>query len=269
MNENTEKIIVDGKEIAVKETIADSVREMAGRRPPLRANGLFRHPPDWTQEEMDFIADGLKRHLPLHIIANFVHCERNCLKRLIDRTPELRELQEQKYDVFLDTAEYQLDRLMNSGNVAAVIYALDKLGYKRGWGGEGRDGDGGSSDRIVMGTIPEEDVKAAEEKVEAAKKEDVAAGLLANLTNPGTLAAMSQMGEDIRKEAEKAAERAVEERMPKAVDAESVEVGEAPYAEETGETFGPNGFGMANPAMGGGMEMTDPWAAGAESPFFQ
>ena len=79
------------------------------------------------------------------------------------------------------------------------------------------------------------------------------------MTDPLAVAAMEQMKQEVLE----AVDDAVEKSKPQAIEAEAVEVGEPPYAEES--QYGPMGFGAVNPAMVG----SDPWSEGADSPFFQ
>ena len=86
------------------------------------------------------------------------------------------------------------------------------------------------------------------------------------MTDPMAIAAMEQMGKEVKEYVD----NAIEEAKPKSIDADSVEIGGAPYAGEStvdaGTEYGANGFGASNPSMGA---ETDPWAEGGDSPFFQ
>ena len=106
-----------------------------------------------------------------------------------------------------------------------------------------------------MGIIPEETVKEAEAEIEKVR-ETKALNPGGVMTDPMALAAMEQMG----KEVQKRIDEAVEAARPKAIDAEAVEVGDAPYAGSSME------FADGFEGAGGGA---DPWAAGADSPFAQ
>lgn len=250
----------------MKPTVASAVRSLRDRMPALRPNGIFRHPNDWTQEELDFIADSLKMNVPIYTIANMVHCEKHTLSTLISKTPELRELREQKYDNLLEEAEYQADRLMKAGNSSLVIYVLQTLGRKKGWTTEDAAAGGKEDEsRIVMGIIPDEEVKKAEEDVKAVKGGDQnPAGMI---TDPVALAAVEGMVK------EEVAKR-TEEMKPKAIDVDSVskpkyEQGESvtDVAEQRDFTeYGAMGMGASNPSMGADA---DPWSDGANSMFFQ
>ena len=241
----------------MRPSVASAVRVMRGQAPMRAANGIFRHPSECTEQEYNFIADCLKRNIPLYTIAGMIHCERSFLSRYIHKHPELLELKEEQGENMVDEAEYQLDRLNRAGNPSTIIFTLQTKGRKRGWTTEDLStGEGGEEpERIVMGIIPEEAVKEAEAEVEKVRGTKVLnpGGVM---TDPMALAAMEQMG----KEVQDRIDEAVEAAKPKAIEAEAVEVGEAPY-EGSGMEF-TDGFEGA----GSGA---DPWAAGADSPFAQ
>lgn len=267
MEERTERNpLGDEANPLMRPSVARSVREMRSQAPMRAANGIFKHPSECTEEERNFIADCLKRNIPLYTIAGMIHCERSFLSRYIRNHPELKELKEEQGENIVDEAEYQLDRLNKAGNASTIIFTLQTKGRKRGWTTEDISGEGGGKDteRIVMGVIPDETVKQAEaemEKIRGAKPNP--GGVM---TDPMAVAAMEQMGKEVKKYVD----GAIEAAKPKAVEAEFVEVGEPPYGAD-GETadgteYGSNGFGTSNPAMG--VE-PDPWADGVNSPFFQ
>lgn len=270
MEERTERSpLGDAANPLMRPSVARAVREMRSQAPIMAANGIFRHPSECTQEEQNFIADCLKKNIPLYTIAGMIHCERNFLSRYIRNHPELQELKDEQHENMVDEAEYQLDRLNRAGNASTIIFTLQTKGRKRGWTTEDVAGEGGGqeTERIVMGVIPDEAVKEAEEERERATGKKGSGGVL---TNPVALAAMEQMGKEVKEYVD----RAVEEAKPKSIDAESAEVGEAPYAGEGagdgGTDFGTDfvavGHGAMVPAMDGGF---DPWAAGGDSPFAQ
>lgn len=189
------------------------------RRAPRRAMGLFRHPSDFTEEEFAIIVDSLKANIPVYRIAAQVRCERHTLGKFINDTPELRQLKDEQEENLFEEGKYQLSRLMQQGNSAAVIYALDKLGQRHGWSpsGEGGGGSGGGGDRIVMGLIPPEEVEEAERLV-AEKRAELPPMTVAGvevkppgsemaelLTDPAKMAAMEQQAKEAYA-AEKAAE---------------------------------------------------------------
>ena len=101
-----------------------------------------------------------------------------------------------------------------------------------------------------MGVIPQEDVDAAEKRNEEIRKADPGAKPL--ITDPVALAAIE---DTVKSEVERQAEM----MKPVAIDAESVDVGAPAYGGEEGDFNG----------MIGRADGEDPWAAGAESPFFQ
>lgn len=137
---------------------------------PRSKKGLFRHPPTWTEEEDLLIIDLMKHHIPLHIIAEKVNAERHCLSKHIKEMAELAMLKEDMQEAKLDIAESQLQRLIMQGNVTALMYFLEKQGRSRGYGDNPEEKkEGGGSDRIVMGIIPDEDVKDAETFIEKMK----------------------------------------------------------------------------------------------------
>ncbi|MGN0130715.1 MAG: hypothetical protein ACI4CE_07505 [Methanomethylophilus alvi] len=254
----------------MRPSVARAVRSLRDRMPAVRPNGIFRHPSDWTQEEIDFIADCLKQNIPIYTIANMVHCEKHTLSTMIAKNPELNQLKLEKYENLLDEAEYQADRLMKQGNSSLVIYVLQTLGRKRGWTTEDTgSGDRDERSRIVMGLIPKEDVEKAEAEVREVRRADPnpAERMVQTMTDPATMAAMEGM---VNEE--------VDRRM-NVVEAEAVSVSPtAGHPDTESETvtdlveqqdaaqYGAIGAGTANQGMG---TEPDPWADGADSMFFQ
>lgn len=257
----------ESREFTARPSVMGAVQELRSRRPAMRAKGIFKHPPEWTQEEKDFIADALKMNLPIHTIAGMVRCERHTLSSLIEKTPELRQLREEKYDNMLDTAEYQADRLMQAGNASMVMFVLQTMGRKRGWSSEDQPGEEGDAEsRIVMGLIPEEEVSKADAVVKETKAGDRNAGGV--LTDPVALAAVQETVDNaVQSRIEERVKAAVETALPKPIDVNDVKVSEPSYSdmESTAAEFGPMGFGAMNPAMDAG----DPWADGGNSMFAQ
>ena len=267
MEERTERNpLGDAANPMMRPSVARAVREMRSQAPMRAANGIFKHPSECTEEEYNFIADCLKRNIPLYTIAGMIHCERSFLSRYIHKHPELLELKEEQGENIVDEAEYQLDRLNRAGNASTIIFTLQTKGRKRGWTTEDITGDGGGqeTERIVMGVIPDEAVKEAEKEIEKVTGAKPNPGGV--MTDPMALAAMEQMGKEVKQYVDDAVEAA----KPKAIDADAVETSEAPYAGdstvEAGMEYGANGFGAANPDMGA---EADPWAEGGDSPFFQ
>lgn len=267
MEERTERNpLDDAAHPMMRPSVARSVREMRAQAPIRAANGIFRHPSECTEDEYNFIADCLKRNIPLYTIAGMIHCERSFLSRYIQKHPELLALRDEQGDNIVEEAEYQLDRLNRAGNASTIIFTLQTKGRKRGWTTEDIAGDGGAqeTERIVMGVIPDEAVKEAEEEIEKVTGAKPNPGGV--MTDPMALAAMEQMGKEVKQYVDDAVEAA----KPKAIDAESYEVGAAPYDGEgltdVGTEYGANGLGAVNPSMGA---EPDPWAEGGDSPFFQ
>ena len=261
MEERTERNpLGDAGHPLMRPSVASAVREMRSQAPMRAANGIFKHPSECTEEEYRFIADCLKRNIPLYTIAGMIHCERSFLSRYIQKHPELAELKEEQGENMVEEAEYQLDRLNRAGNASTIIFTLQTKGRKRGWTTEDftGEGNGQENERIVMGIIPEEDVRSADSEIEKIRGTNPSPGGV--MTDPMAIAAMEQMGKEVKAYVSEAVEAA----KPKAVDAESVDVGAAPYA--GGDDYQTDGFA----AVGGGVEGgDDPWADGGNSPFFQ
>lgn len=255
---------IEGLDIdKMKPRVASAVRSLRDRMPTIRPNGIFKHPPDWTDEEIAFIADCLKQNIPIYTIAHLVHCERGCLSRLIAKTPELKELKENKYENILDEAEYQADKLAKGGNASIVMFILQTLGKKRGWSTqEMSDGNKDDDSRIIMGEIPVAEVEKAEEHLREIRGESGNPGGL--MTDPMALAAVE---ETVKAEVEKQVKAAT----PEVIDVEDVKVSKPVY-EQSG-VYGNEDGGV--PMVGeestgwGGTSADDPWASGSDSMYFQ
>ena len=251
--------LYDGRPVEMRASVRGAVHRMRERMPSVRPNGIFKHPDDWTEEETNFIVDCLKQNIPIHTIANMVHCERHALSRYINSLPELAQLKEDKYINMLEEAEYQADRLAKAGNAAIIIHILNTLGrMKPGvWTQEGGGGGEGDDSRIVMGEIPAEEVEKANEQVKAINAEG------------GGIAGMDPMQMALTEDAVKAE---VDRRM-NVVEAEgtaSPSPVEKPPAEdivEIAERQDFAGYGSTGQQTQG--DEPDPWAAGADSMFFQ
>ena len=250
MEEMTARSPIDGT--PMRPSVARAVSEMRTRAPIQAANGIFQHPHECTQEERNFIADCLKRNIPLYTIASMIHCERSYLSRYIKNHPELQLLKDEQAENIVDEAEYQLDRLNRAGNASTIIFTLQTKGRKRGWTTEDVSGEGGGQEveRIVMGIIPDEAVKEAQEQQEKVMGKPVNPGGV--MTDPMSVAAMEEAAKKVKDEVL----AQMEAEKPQAIDAESIEVGPAPYGEGGGVQYGEYGDTMG-----------DPWAAGADSPF--
>lgn len=234
--------------------IEDAGRDSGGRirRRPRRAMGLFKHPPDFTDEEFALIVDALKSNMPIYRIAKYVNCERHMLGRFIDQNPDLRQLKEEQEENLFEEGKYQLGRLMQQGNVSAVIYALDKLGQKRGWSGENGGGGGGErSARIVMGLIPDEEVAAADEEVKKRRAElppMTVAGVEVN--DPGAMMAQLEMAADPH------ALAAQEEQKRQQAEAEAK--ARAATAKEITPAFVSGALGSREAIMNGASQAAEP-----------
>ncbi len=265
MEERTERNPLgeeDPQNPMMRPSVARAVRDMRSRAPLRAANGIFKHPSECTEEERNFIADCLKQNIPLYTIAGMIHCERQFLSRYLQKHPELQQLKDEQSENIVDEAEFQLDRLNRAGNASTIIFTLQTKGRKRGWTTEdlSEGNGGGETERIVMGIIPDEAVKEAEEKVAAARGDEKPLNPGGVMVDPMMLATMEQMKKDV---AEKV-EEAVEAAKPQAIEADAVEVGGAPYDGADGGADGGD-FGY----IGGRQDSGDPWASGADSPFFQ
>ena len=254
----------NGREVVQKDRVAEAVRRMRPRAPLNQAAGLFKHPSTFTEDEINFTVDCLKQNIPVYTIANMLQCERHTLSKVINSIPELKSLKDAKYENMIDEAEYQIDRLNKAGNASTLIFTLQTMGWKRGWGGQGSQSDGGGggrgeADRIVMGVIPDEEVKRAEESVKEIQEKNGGAVI----TDP---MAMAMMHETVKEEVAKAVEAA----KPEAIEADAVS--EPPYrnGESIIELDNQNSFQQYS-QMGGYGQMAgeDPWASGGDSPFFQ
>ena len=248
-----------------------SVAEAVGRLPriPKRPNGIFKHPNDWTEEEINLIVDALKMNVPVYTIANLVHCERHTLSKLIADTPELRQLKEEQQENLYEEAIYQADRLAKAGNASIVMFILERLGKKKGWNQVDMPTEsGGDEGRIIMGVIPDKDLDEAAEFVKAKQAEVMPKSALADATDPQKLAMMQEAVEEM---GEARAEEIVRERMAGMPKTAVGSHGPAPY--DSGESVidqATRSDVERYGAMGGGMYAeNDPYAAGADSMFMQ
>lgn len=133
------------------------------RQLPIRPTGVFHHPADWTEEEVNVIVDCLKDNIPVYRIAKYVNCERHALARFIDKNPELRRLMEEQRDNLYDEAIFQADRLAKQGNASIIMFILERLGKSKGWAQQEVPEENGKDEgKIIMGAIPEADIEKAE-----------------------------------------------------------------------------------------------------------
>lgn len=241
--EPKETVLLDGREVRMKPSISETVNRLP--RLKVRPKGMFQHPNDWTEEEINFIVDSLKNNVPLYVIANFVHCERHTLSKLIESMPELKRLKEDQPANLYEEAVFQADRLAKAGNASIVMFILERLGKNKGWSQQEMAEDkGGDEGRIVMGIIPDEEVAAAQKKIEETQ---------------ATMPPLDPMALQRQEDEKRAAAAAEAERIKNAKPVEEVTVG--PAMPSSGEDFG-MGYG----GYGGGYG-DDPYASGADSPF--
>lgn len=159
-----------GGDIQMTETVAEAAKRIPNA--PIRLNGIFRHPSDFTDEEDNIIAAGLRAHLPLHVIGAKVNCERHALSKHIKEHPDLKQLVIDMREDFIDQAEYQLDRMMQSGNPAAVMFVLERLGRERGWGPDAGGNAKDEGTHITFGEINEGEVRAADSVIEKIRQQN-------------------------------------------------------------------------------------------------
>lgn len=216
--------------------ISESALEAAKNIPqlPVAPNGIFRHPNTWTDEENAIIARGIKAHLPLQVIGTKVNCERSTLSKHIKNTPELIALFEDAKEDFVDRAEYQIDRLMQAGNAAAVMFTLERMGRKRGWGQQEYVEQKGEDDIIQFTPIPESEIQRADtirKEMGAVEDDQIVVGAIPTEetkvfeSNPiKQEIALERMADEI------AAQKESEVKNPKLVD--SVRTSPPPYEEK-------------------------------------
>ena len=142
---------------------------------PLTALGqpfaIFRHSSEFTEQEDAVIAHGLLAQLPVYIIADKLGCSRQLLARHIQESKLLSQVWVDRKESFLDNVEWQARKLIDSGNPAMIMFALQTIGKDRGWG-QNQAADVDMDDtRIVIGEIPESEVEAAEKKVKEIESE--------------------------------------------------------------------------------------------------
>lgn len=151
---------VDYQGVMVRETVAEAAKRIP--QLPVRKGGVFRHPSTWTEEEDEVIAAGLRANLPLSVIGHKVNCERVCLAKHIENSPDLRQLKIDCRESRIDQAEYQADRLVQAGNPAMIMFTLERLGKERGWGQQDVAQKSEDESRIVFGEIPDVEVGKAD-----------------------------------------------------------------------------------------------------------
>ena len=127
------------------------------------------HAPTFTEEEDRVIHDGLRKFLPMYILAEKLQCGRDQLVRHVKETPELLQVVINRKESFKDNLEFQALRLINQGNPAMIMFGLQKQCADRGWGDDLSTLESGEGDRIVIGRIEEEEVVKAGKRIEAVK----------------------------------------------------------------------------------------------------
>lgn len=173
-------------------------------------NGIFRHPPEFTEEEWDIIVAGLRAHLPLTAIATKVHCERHFLSKKIQENKEVTQLLLDAKEGIIDETEYQLIKAARSGSMSAIIYILDHLGQHRGYGEQQDQKSLGEDVQITFGEISQADLASAQQQIAEANKKvtPTLAGELAAMEIPKPASAQElAMAEDMVKAIEKATEQ--------------------------------------------------------------
>ena len=224
---------------------------------PYRKGGIFEHPNDWTDEENEVIAAGLRAMLPLWAIGEKVHCERHALAKHIEDHPALRQLRIDCRESFIDAAEYQAYRLIQAGNPTMTMFALERQGKKRGWGQQDEAQGQKEESRIVMGLIPEDEVKGAEETIAGLRAdgtipESEVDAELAAATDPMAAAIAAQAAAD---SVLGQVEQAETSQTPPEV--EATHVSQPPYAEEgdvVPQTFDDGGYDDPEMAFAGGED---------------
>lgn len=135
---------------------------------------IFHHPSEFTEAEDAVIVNGLMASLPLYMIAAKLNCSRNLLSKHIKESKLLSEVWVDAQESFIDNVEWQAKRLIDSGNAAMIMFALERKGKDRGWGQKEEQEAEIDDSRIIIGEIPESEVAAADAKV---KELEMAAGV--------------------------------------------------------------------------------------------
>ena len=171
-------------------------------------NGIFRHPPDFTEEEWEIIVKGLKARLPLGRIAQAVNCERHFLGKKIAEVREVAQVALDAKESFVDEAEWQLQKIANAGSLSAVIYILQHWGVDRGWGdGEQAKNPDAEETHINLGLISPEKLEEAQRRIEEAQKQTTPtlatqmAALEEGIMPPAATPQELAMAEDLQRQA--------------------------------------------------------------------
>lgn len=213
---------------------------------------MYRHPSEFTEEEDAVIINGMLAQLPLYMIAEKLRCSRTLLANHIRESKLLSQVVVDRDESFLDRVEWSALKLIEAGNPAMIMFALERKGESRGWGQGGISDVDMEDSRIVIGEIPESEVEEAENKVkEIEEKEGVGspapapsasspAAAATKLPSPMEMALMDDA-------AKKAAEEVQKERDANTVSIppEDVRVEPAPWDDGYGggeDPFGGGGF---------------------------
>ena len=132
---------------------------------------MYRHPSEFTEEEDEVIINGLLANLPLYMIAAKLNCSRQLVSKHIKESKLLSEAYADAQESFIDNVEWQAKRLIDSGNAAMIMFALQTKGKDRGWGQEPVRDEDLEDSRIIIGEIPAEEVDAANAKVKELEAE--------------------------------------------------------------------------------------------------
>ena len=242
----------------IPERVAEAVKRIPNA--PISIRGIFRHPDTFTEQEDEIIAAGLRAHIPLHILCTKVNCERNCLSRHIKATPELAQLAIDARQGFVDQAEYQMDRLVTSGNPAAIMFVLERLGRDRGWSADSHTEDKEDVQRIQFGEIPDEEIKESDSILDGIRKQN-GMGVLGSSkvfeSDPMRQAMAAEMGE------------IPEGEMPengKPTNVDAVTASPPPY-DTTDESNPGHEEGTPPGFIEDNFNDADPFAGGEDSPF--
>lgn len=197
-------------------------------------NGIFRHPPEFTEEEWDIIIAGLKAHLPLYSIALKVHCERHFLAKKIQENQEVVQVRMDAREGANDEMEYQLFKAARAGSMSAIIYWLDHQGKDRGWGEQEERKETTDDVQIVFGEISDKDLQEGKRLIAEAQKKTTPtlAGELAEIEIPKPATAHDlAVAEDMVKSLQKTTESQNEKNV---IDIPTPSVSSPPYATTQG-----------------------------------
>lgn len=226
---------------------------------------IFHHPSEFTEAEDAVIVNGLMASLPLYMIAAKLNCSRNLLSKHIKESKLLSEVWVDAQESFIDNVEWQAKRLIDSGNAAMIMFALERKGKDRGWGQKDEQEVEIDDSRIIIGEIPESEVAAADAKVKELEMEAGVDGAASGSPSPSlesqspnqVPAAAPSTGQSVSQqrlpspmemalmeEAAKAAAKEVRDEGTIPIPPEDVRVAPAPWDD---------GYGGDDP-FGGGMD---------------